>query len=66
MQTAEIFVTNSVEELLEKVAKLERIVELATQLKETYVDKLASYNEKQYVLDKLDEGLQEYEIFLER
>tara|TARA_Y100000310_G_C20472356_1_gene710700 strand:+ start:30 stop:230 length:201 start_codon:yes stop_codon:yes gene_type:complete len=66
MQTAETFVTNSVEDLLKKVAKLERIAEVASLVKETYGDKFASYNEKQYVLEKLDESLQEYEMFLER
>ena len=65
MQTAENFVTNSVEELLQKVAKLERVAELAAQLIETYGDEFASYNEKQYVLEKLGEGVQEYELFLE-
>tara|TARA_Y100001938_G_C8096740_1_gene438638 strand:- start:1980 stop:2180 length:201 start_codon:yes stop_codon:yes gene_type:complete len=64
MQTAEKIATNGLEELLRKVAKLERVAELATQLRETYGDKFASYNEKQYVLEKLDESLQEYELFL--
>ena len=65
MQTAENFVTNSVEELLQKVAKLERVAELAAQLIETYGDEFASYNEKEYVLEKLGESLEEYELFLE-
>jgi len=67
MQTAEKFVTSglSLEELLEKNTKLERIAELATQLLDTYGDAFASYNEKQYVLEKLGEGVQEYELFLE-
>ena len=67
MQTAEKFVTSklSLEELVEKNTKLERIAELATQLLDTYGDEFASYNEKQYVLEKLGEGVQEYELFLE-
>ena len=67
MQTAEKFVTSklSLEELVEKNTKLERIAELATQLLDTYGDEFASYNEKQYVLEKLGEGVQEYEMFLE-
>jgi len=64
MQTAEKIATNGLEELLRKVAKLERVAELAAQLRETYGDKFSSYNEKQYVLEKLDESLQEYELFL--
>jgi len=64
MQTVEKIATNGLEELLRKVAKLERVAELAVQLRETYGDKLSSYNEKQYVLEKLDESLQEYELFL--
>jgi ribosomal protein S17E len=68
MQTAEKFTTNelSLEELLEKNNKLERIAELAAQLLETYKDEFASYNEKQYVIDKLSEGVLEYEMFLDR
>ena len=66
MQTAENFVTNSVEELLQKVAKLERVAELAAQLIETYGDEFASYNEKEYVLEKLGESLEEYEMFLDK
>ena len=68
MQTAEKFVTSklSLEELVEKNTKLERIAELATQLLDTYGDEFASYNEKQYVIDKLSEGVLEYEMFLDR
>ena len=68
MQTAEKLVTSglSLEEILEKNAKLERIAELASQLIETHKDVFASYNEKQYVIDKLDETILEYELFLER
>jgi len=68
MQTAEKLTTNelSLEELLEKNNKLERIAELAAQLLETYKDEFASYNEKQYVIDKLSEGVLEYEMFLDR
>jgi len=68
MQTAEKLDTSelSLEELLEKNAKLQRIAELASQLIETHKDEFASYNEKQYVLDKLGETIQEYELFLER
>ena len=66
MKTAEKFATNELEELVEKNTKLERVAELASQLIETYGDVFASYNEKQYVLDKLGESLQEYELFLDR
>ena len=66
MQTAEKFATNELEELVEKNTKLERVAELASQLIETYGDVFASYNEKQYVLEKLGESLQEYELFLDR
>ena len=65
MQTAEKFATNELEELVEKNTKLERVAELASQLIETYGDVFASYNEKQYVLEKLGETIQEYELFLE-
>ena len=65
MQTAEKFVTDSVEELIKKNTKLERIAEVAVQLLEAYGDEFASYNEKQYVLEKLGETIQEYELFLE-
>ena len=66
MQTAEKFTTNtSLEEVVRKNTKLERVAELAAQLIETYGDEFASYNEKKYVLDKLGESLQEYELFLE-
>ena len=67
MQTAKNFVTSelSLEELLKKNIKLERIAELAAQLLETYKDEFASYNEKEYVLEKLGEGVQEYELFLD-
>ena len=66
MQTAEEFVTDSIEELLKKNTKLERIAELASQLLDTFKDEFASYNEKQYVVDKLSEGVLEYEIYLNR
>ena len=67
MQTAEKLITGelSLEELIKKNAKLERVAELAAQLIETYGDEFASYNEKQYALDKFVESLQEYELFLE-
>jgi len=65
MQTAKNSINNSVEELLQKVAKLERIAEVASQYKEIHIDKFATYNEKEYVLEKLGESLQEYEMFLE-
>jgi len=64
MQTAEQFITDNVEELLQKVAKLERIAEVASQYKEIHNDKFASYNEKEYILEKLGESLEEYELFL--
>jgi hypothetical protein len=64
MQAAEQLVTNGVEDLLKKIGKLERIAELASQYKEIHTDKFASYNEKEYVLEKLGESLEEYELFL--
>ena len=66
MQTAEQFITDNVEELLRKVSKLERIAELASQYKEIYTDKFASYNEKEYALEKLGESIEEYELFLKK
>ena len=68
MQTAEKFDTSepSLEELIKKNEKLQRIAELASQLLETYKDEFASYNEKQYVIDKLGEGVLEYEMFLDK
>ena len=66
MQTAEEFVTDNIEELLKKNTKLERIAELASQLLDTFKDEFASYNEKQYAVDKLSEGVLEYEIYLNR
>ena len=66
MQTAEKFVTDSIEELIKKNTKLERIAEVAVQLLEAYGDEFASYNEKQYVIDKLSEGVLEYEMFLDK
>ena len=66
MQTAEKFVNDGVEDLLRKVSKLERIAELASQYKEVYADKFASYNEKEYALEKLGESLEEYELFLNK
>jgi len=68
MQTAEKLVTSelSLEELIKKNAKLERVAEVAAQLLEVYGDEFASYNEKQYVIDKLSEGVLEYEMFLDK
>jgi hypothetical protein len=66
MQAATQFISDSIEELLQKVAKLERVAELASQYKEIHIDKFASYNEKEYVLEKLGESLEEYEMFLEK
>ncbi len=67
MQTAEKLVTSklSLEELLEKSIKLERIAELASQLIETHKDEFASYNEIEYAFEKLGETIEEYELFLE-
>ena len=66
MQTAEEFVNNGIEELIKKNDKLQRIAEVATQVIDTYKDEFASYNEKQYVLEKLGETIQEYELFLSK
>lgn len=65
MQTAEKFVTDSIEELIKKNAKLERVAELASQLVETYKDSLASYSEIEFAFEKLGETIEEYELFLE-
>jgi|TARA_Y100000310_G_C20453950_1_gene702121 hypothetical protein len=67
MQTAERITTSELplEELVKKAAKLERIAEVAAQVRDTYKDAFASYNEKEYVLEKLGESLEEYELFLE-
>ena len=66
MQTVEKFIADNIEELLKKNAKLERIAEVAAQILETHRDEFASYNEKQYILDKLGEVILEYELFLDR
>ena len=66
MQTAEKFITDNVEELIKKNEKLKRIAELASQLLDTFGDEFASYNEKQYILEKLGEVILEYELFLDR
>ena len=52
-------------EELPEIDKLKRIAEVANQLKETYRDVHASYWEKEYVLEKLEQSLEEYELFLE-
>ena len=54
-----------VKENLSEIEKLKRIAEVAIQLKETYRDIHSSYGEKEYVLEKLEESLEEYELFLE-
>ena len=66
MQTAEKFITDNVEVLIKQNEKLQRIAEVAVQLLEAYGDEFASYNEKQYVLEKLGETIQEYELFLNK
>ena len=58
MQTAEKFITDNVEVLIKQNEKLQRIAAVAAQVLEAYGDKFASYNEKQYVLEKLDETIQ--------
>ena len=65
MQTAEKLADSGLEELLQKVSKLERVAELASQVRDTYKDVFASYNEKEYVLENLEESLEEYKMFLE-
>jgi len=68
MQTAEKLITSelSIEELLEKNVKLERIAEVAIQVLDTYKDEFASYNEIEYIIEKLSETIEEYELFLDR
>jgi hypothetical protein len=63
MQSAEKqeFVENNISE----IEKLKRVAEIAIQLKDTYRDVHASYGEKEYVLEKLEESLEEYESFLD-
>jgi hypothetical protein len=62
MQVAE---KQEFDEELPEIEKLKRIAEIAIQLKDTYRDVHASYGEKEYVLEKLEESLEEYELFLE-
>ena len=57
--------TGEMDQLLLEIIKLKRIAETATQFKETYTDKFASFNEKEYAFEKLGESLEEYELFLE-
>ena len=52
-------------EELPEIDKLKRIAEVANQLKETYRDVHASYGEKEYALEKLEQSLEEYESYLE-
>ena len=66
MQTAEQFINDGIEVLIEKNEKLQRIAEVASQVLEAHGDDFASHNEKQYVLEKLGEVIQEYELFLDR
>jgi predicted HTH domain antitoxin len=68
MQTAEKLTTSelSLEKILEKNIKLERIAELAAQVVEAYKDEFASHNEVEYVVEKLGETIEEYELFLDR
>jgi hypothetical protein len=62
MQVAE---KQEFDEELPEIEKLKRIAEIAIQLKDTYRDVHASYGEKEYALEKLEESLEEYELFLE-
>ena len=62
MQVAEEQESN---EDLPEIDKLKRIAEVANQLKETYRDVHASYGEKEYALEKLEQSLEEYESYLE-
>jgi len=57
--------TGEMDEMLLKLRKLRRVAEVAVQLKDTYRDVHASYGEKEYALEKLEESLEEYELFLE-
>ena len=68
MQIAKKLATNelSLEELWNRNTKLERIAELAAQVIDTYKDELASYNELEYIVEKLGETIEEYELFLDR
>ena len=52
-------------EELPEIDKLKRIAEVASQLKDTYRDVHASYGEKEYALEKLEQSLEEYESYLE-
>jgi len=53
-----------VEELFDYVSKLERIAEVTSEYRETLKDINCTASEENYVLDKLDEAFEEYEIFL--
>ena len=53
-----------VEELFDYVSKLERIAEVTSEYREALKDINCTASEENYVLDKLDEAFEEYEIFL--
>jgi hypothetical protein len=53
-----------VEELFDYVSKLERIAEVTSEYREALKDSNCTASEENYVLDKLDEAFEEYEIFL--
>ena len=53
-----------VKELFDYVSKLERIAEITSEYREALKDAYCTASEESYVLDKLDEAFEEYEIFL--
>ena len=53
-----------VKELLDYVGKLERIAEVTSEYREALNGGDYTASEEDYILDKLDEAFEEYEIFL--
>ena len=53
-----------VRELLDYVGKLERIAEVTAEYREVLNGGPYTASEEDYILDKLDEAFEEYEIFL--
>ena len=51
--------------LFDYVGKLERLAEVAAELRETISDSYSSTTEQEYAFEKLDEAYEEYEFFLE-
>ena len=54
----------ALDKLIEYINKLERIVEVTEEYREAIKDAYCTASEENYVLDKLDEAFEEYEIFI--